>query len=527
MLVNSLKWDVIMNTDINKRNFSLNALNKALIIVLIILLATCIKVYPLYQYSLEPGSYDGYTTSLNNHLLENGHSLPAQRGELLLDKLYAIKTLVINPSKKQNLLIDSLFLSLTFSLVLLLFANKASKDNITSEIQTGLVTAFSICAVPGVILRLSGWNGPYAWIYMMIAFYFIIFKQKCARNSLFFLLVLLLPVTYFTDSLLLLIIMGVAFVFQIITKKEIFTKNLILVYGIFLFAWLLYMSVSGFNSLFRIGDFIHLYLQGESRIQLLDSVASGSSASMIKNTISIFFACIPYAYLLIYGKRIFDSRVYGFFIVTLLAISIMSLFLFAWMGFTGIIQRVPLYVVVFSILSFSILITSKIQKQHLKILTVLALIAIVFSNYTYITREYPPSSPSFGEAEGIYWLMNKASNDDLIFTDFRLSGLFTAHQFITIGIPDNVLPPKMVNKLLDQIFYSEDSPVEAFYQLSYQGRPVRYIVFSNIYKKRFPGIMGYDYNFLPAPDNFLEKYEKEDEFNKIYLNDDLVVFKFG
>lgn len=517
----------------NNNKFNLRKLNKVLFILLILLIGTTVRVYPYYQYSQDPNSYQGEQSYRSNYLLDNGHALPSQRGEVILDKLNAIKKIIINPSPKQNLLIVSLFQSLAFSLVIYLFARNFSKE--IDIWTTGLIFAFSISATPDIIGQLLGWNGPYTWIFIMIFIYFSMCKPLTAFTTFSSLLpLLLLPPTYYTISLLFALFMLLSIILQtlynvgLLNKNfHVFTKNIALLYGVFIISWLMYMSHSGFNFLFNVIDFTQSYFQQESRILTLDYIAYGSKISMAENAISIILSSTPFLYILYYGRKYVDSRIYNFYLITLGAIFIMSLILYLWMGITGIFQRIPGYVSLFSVLAFSLLSASKMNPSHFKILKIIITISIFISTFTYLTSDYIPEKPTFSEAEGAHWLIQKMYKGDLTYTDFRLSALFIAKGYPTLYIQDQ-LSPKKVNLLLENIYYNVNpSTAKVLTQLTANDKPIKYIYFSNRYTKRFPGIKGFDYNYLPAPKNFIEKYESQKEFNVIYKNADTTILTFN
>lgn len=518
----------------NEKKYALKELNKVLFILLIILIGTTVRVYPFYQHSQESSSYEGLGVIRQSYLLENGHALPSDRGEVILDKLGAIKNIIINPSLKQNLFIVSLFQSLAFSLIIYLFAKAFSKE--IDLWTTGLIIAFSISATPDIMVQLSGWNGPYAWIFIMIFLYFILCKEQTSFTTILFLLpLLLLPPTYYTISLFFALFFVLSVILQVLYEvgvlKEnigVFTKNTTLVYVVFLIFWLIYMSNFGFNLLLNIIDFTQSYLQQESRVITLGYIAYGSKISMVKNAISTILSSIPFIYIVFYGRKCIDLRTYHFFLITFSAICIMSLILYLWMGITGVLQRIPGYTALFSILAFSLLSTSRINPNHFKILKIIIIITVVVSTFTYLTSDYIPDKPTFSEADGAHWLIQKMSKEDITYTDFRLAALFISKGYQTSYIQDNVISPQKVDLILKNTYYDINPlTIEFFNQLTPDNKPIKYLYFSNRYTEKFPGIKGFDYNYLPAPENFIEKYESCEEFNAIYKNKDITILTFN
>lgn len=507
-----------------ENKIQLKKINEILLVILVITLATLIRLYPILQYSLDPSLYEGSGVLRINYLMENGHALPAERGEMILDKLAAIKILLIQLTPVQDLLVSSIFLSLTFGLVILLFAKKANKNKDINFVTIGLVVAFSISASSDVITRLSGWNGPYTWIYFLTSLYIIIYKpQNMTTVFLSLLLLLIIPLAYFSESLFVAVILSTDFILYVYFNKGVFSKIKVFLFLSFFITWLMYMSTSGFTSMFNIVHLIQSFIHQDSRILTLNYIAGGTKISMIINAISNILASLPLFYLILKGRKFFDSRIYNLFLITVTSIGFLSVVFFFWMGITGVLQRIPLYIVLFSIISFSLLSVSITEKKHLNILLIIGVLTIIFSSFAYVTSDYMSSKLTFDEAAGTHWLMPHISKEDVIFTDLRLSAPFIANEYSTIGINDVSLPHNKVDEMLEKIYYKVNSPIEIFNQLKMHQKNVKYIYLSSKYAERFPGIIGFDYNFLPAPKDFIEKYEALNEFNVIYRNKDTII----
>jgi len=345
------------------QTITLNNRNKFLLTFLILLLATTIKVYPFYQYSFEPSGYAGATGEQVNYFLEKGRILLPTRGEVILNNLDYAKSLITpNLTPQLNLLIFTFFLSLVFSLLVLLFTRICSKNNYRISFTIVLIIVlFSISATPDIIIRLAGTNGPYAWIFLFLFFYFIVFKKRNLLNTglgLFFLF--LLPLTYFTFSFDILIILGISVFYQIFYKKNIFPINIFVLYGVFFTSWLIYMSVSGFNTILTTFSMLQSFLIGESRILTLDYIiTSGSLQSVIKNALCNILACSP-IFIFFFGgyKYIFNKYVH-FFKILIISLFFLAGGFFLWMGYVGVIQRIPYLTVLFSILLLAIFLSNK------------------------------------------------------------------------------------------------------------------------------------------------------------------------
>jgi hypothetical protein len=507
--------------------------NKILFVLLILLTGSIVRLYPFYQYSLEPSSYEGDGSYDLRYLLENGHALPSDRGEVILDKLNAIIDIVINPSIKHEILIKSLLQSTTYSLIIYLFAKHFSrKEGVSLDIWTiGLIIAFSFSAIPDTIVRLTGWNIPFAWILIMIFFYINLCKTQTPFTiAVELIALLLLPPTYYTLALFFVVFFIISYIFprlykikKINIKIDIFNKNLILLYCLFFLSWLIYMSQSGFNLLLKIVDFTRAYLGHESRVQTLTNIAYGSQISMVKSGLSIILASVPFIYIICYGRKNIDSKIYNSLLIATGTVFAISLPFYMWMGITAIFQRIPDFISIFAVLSFSLICSSRINPNHSKYLKIIILFSIVTSTFTYLTSDYIPDKPTFSEAEGSHWLIQKQSGEYSTFTDYRLAALFTSKSSNNVYINDVSMSPKKVNTLLENIFYNVNPSTSKYFDDLNAKKPIKYLYFSNRYTIKFPGIKGFDYNYLPASKNFIEKYESYENFNTIYKNTDITI----
>lgn len=505
---------------------------RILIVILVLLVLAAVRLYPVYQYSLEPDSYKGLQAYRLNHLIDSGHALPSERGEVLLDKLDVIRMLVATLPSEFDLLAVSLVQSLVLMLCVLLFYRHYSKRVAGPTFGLSLVVlVFAASASPDIIAQLAGWNGPYAWIFILLFLYFSLAKSSTftsATLSLTFLLIV--PLTYFTMAMMLFIVMLCAPVYSVVTRRGVFSRTLILCYLIFFLAWLLYMSISAFGTVVRAGDLIKLAFRQESRIYGLNNVLKSSTGSVVENAISYSLAYVPLAYVF-HDRNRLGTNARGLLGIFALAFLPVVLGLFSWMGIVGVIQRVPYLIVLVAILFFSIYAGARLGPWlHLesskKILVITAVLAVFFSSYAHLASDYSSAKITFSEADGIEWLSSVSTPESPMFTDLRLSGPFAARGYDPVIINDESLPPNEVNRLLDAIFYGNGDPMEALRELrTSKGQQIEFLFFSESYTNHFPGIKGYDYNFKSAPADFMNRYRNSVDFALVYSNGQVAVFK--
>jgi hypothetical protein len=498
----------------------LKTINKILIVILIIVITTLIRLYPIFQFSFQPSGYNGLIQLRTLSLIETGHTPFSMRGEILIDIYNAVSTIIINLDPAQNLFLTTVIQCAGFSLIVLLFTKVMSKDKKLDIIPIALIVLFSIFATPDIITRLTGWNGPYLWIFYFLALYLIIFKkQNRSIICISMILLFILPIAYFTEALFVFLILIVLLVYQNLVKRILIPNIFIIIYIIFFMIYETYVSNYTLNWVYQFIDMIVVNFQNDTRSQILEYIASGTEISMIKNFMCILFASIPLVYFIFIGKKKVDTKIVDLFYVFILTISILIILFYLWMGITGIFQRIPIYITLISILAFAVLSTSNTNKKHYKILISIVMISVIFSGYTYITSDYNSSTISFDEAACSNWLENHAYKNETIFTDLRLSGPITYDGYSPVIINDATIPPDTVNQLLEKMFYNIDSPMEAFGQLNnIYNVNIKIAFFSTSYTERFPGIKGYDYSFLPAPKNYLQTYDRLNQFDVIYRN---------
>lgn len=509
----------------------LSTSKKILLILTIVLIITTIRLYPTYQYSSEPDSYKGAGVLQQNTIITTGHLPSLGRGEALLTVYGLEKRLIIPPFPPYEQYIYSFFLGITFILVIILFARHRS-DRSNSQLDTKslvILTIFGLCATPDIIMNLGGWNGPYAWIFLLLFLYYAVYKEHTITNmglAIFFLL--LLPITYFTIALITGSMLLTTLCYQKMFNKEVIPESLIIFYVIFFIGYQIYATVFGFDLLANMDSIVFSYFEGSSRVLELKYTLGGSKISFFACALSNFLACIPLFFFIVRGDR--DSKSYDLIIVLILNLAIISAGFYLWMGYYGVVQRIPYLTVLTSILAVALMIRTGFIKENssknmtIRTIIVLSIVcAVVISNIFNVSSEYYEQKIEFTEAAGLTWLKENSLPEDIIFTDFRLAGSLIAHKNPTLFIDDNAMSPERVNWLLENIYYNEGDPIQALDQIkTNEGRTSDILFFSEKFT-RFPGIKGYDNIFQPASKDFLDPFMRSDNINLVYRNDETMV----
>jgi len=269
-------------------------------------------------------------------------------------------------------------------------------------------------------------------------------------------------------------------------------------------------------------------LSTNSRIYQLNNITSGRAESIIKNGLAIMLASMPLLMFFVGRYKYAEKKQKLLLSALSLGLIPISCMLFLWMGKTAVIQRVPELLIIISMISLAfhygygdVLLDSKRKSFFL---TSMIIFGIFLSNYAYITSDYHNTKISIPESIGAGWLKKHITIDNVTFTDFRLSAPFTSKGFRTISINDVSLKPNVFNHLMDAIYYGKYDP---FVALSILGtndkRTIDNLFFSSRFSQRFPGIMGYDYVYLPAPSNFVNIYCNDNHFQLIYRNGEVSI----
>jgi hypothetical protein len=515
-----------------KKGHDLTRLHQLAIFVVLMVVLTVARLYPVYQYSVEPYSYNGYLEYRTKYLLANGHSLPPERGEVLSDKIEAIRFMLLPLSPEMDLLLVSLVQSLVLALgVLLVYRRYRRQDKPSGLAASLLVMAFAVSSSPNIVSQLVGLYASYASIFFTLSAYYLICARDTFRNkSLGLLFLLLLPLTYFTMALFLVIVVVVAIGYQAVTRRRLLSSTLLAIYVVFFVAWTMYVSMVAFGEVLGTFDKIELLLSKESRVLTLEFVQRGSFHSIALYGASFVLVCLPLAYFAWTIKR-YDRRLQHFFLVLVISVVPVGLGLYLFMGFNGVIQRIPGLTAHVSIVFSAIFCASQLPKTwkfhrgNGKVFVLCLVTAIVLANYIHVTTEYNSIRISVREASGIDWLMSHTTSNDTVFSDFRISGPLTANGYDPLIVNDEFLTGETVNLLLRGIYYNSSNPLPSILLLcSLENRSCDYLVFSQRSADYFPGVMGYDYNFRNASRDFLVKYSVLSELHQVMDNGEIVVF---
>jgi hypothetical protein len=191
-----------------------------------------------------------------------------------------------------------------------------------------------------------------------------------------------------------------------------------------------------------------------------------------------------------------------------------------WMGVAGFVQRTSLYMVYPAVAVVAL--GEQIGKAFAVLMIACVLIAIPVTLFIHIQSPYSEGGrATLDEEELSKWTVRHTSDDQVVFTDLRLSGLFVSQgHFYVVGVSDSGSSANYVPTILDGLFYHPNSDnfkegidlVEAS-----TGFRIDFVYVSSRMIMDYPGIRGYDYTYKPAAEGFMAMY---DEIQNISLVSD-------
>lgn len=548
-------------------NFMPAKLNFALAFVTIIIILTLIRFLPASKFPYAPIHYDGETVFNYRYLLNTGHypdNLPTygsytqnlnRAGDpvLLLAILNAYLQIITNlPGAEQFSLVHvvvnprHIILSACLSTILALTALSISQRCANRELRSSekiLVVTFSLSSSPAIILGLTGWNAGYGFVFFILILSLFLRKELDYKiNTLLLLFSLYIILIYHTIALFFALLMIIAILYTFLFKKVVVNRIYALTYLIIFGAYLVYEYTSFLGTtVFQLWKFIHVMAGKMQPYLSLEDVSFPQDISFLTiYGISVFAGAIPLIFAFILALPLpfsFRWQLKGkekdIFRIVFIGFMLACIGFYSYMGIIGIIQRMRGYTAYLSVLAFSVLISSSDMKHTFKkLLSTVGVIAILTSLYVYFNTGAHNYHLTIPEKEGAKWLLTHSTNEDVVFTDLRLSAIFVSNgHFKVIGPFD---PPQTLGEVflkwrLHAIFYGDNS-TEAIQTLAKitttTGESFKYLFFSSRMTKGYPepSIYAGGCSVRPAPPNFLEKYDRSNQINKIYNSDIITIY---
>lgn len=527
-----------------------------ILITSIVMFSVLVRFSPIIDYSPEPIAYAGGAYYGINYAMDTGHFLspaeaeskiysPEQGGSNIFAgsliesaehpispmlSISVLKAAGLEQSTWQTEIATSLIYTFPILFIAYSILNSISKKRDDEQfnsrlpiIYLGIGLLYSQLASTALVSQ----QGSFGWIFFLYPIYFLLIRRaKEVRFRVISLLFLaLLPAAYFTGaSFALLWFSIIVLPFWRGREDNRAVWRVFLFFGLFYVLYSIFISLGRTQILANIGEnLIDTFKSGfphsEPTYLVLPSEYLSSGTSLLnkmKNLTAAIFVAAPVVFFLIRsaGKRSDHFTGERTVVAGIIALPIMTLLLFVWLGALGI-GRIPEYGSVISVICIACLIPT-MKKQRRKFIASIAVLAILSSTYVYVTDENIANRFITTSEDGAAkWLMSTSDSEKTIFTDQRLTGVFVASGFLNAtGVYEKGSVNETINEL-NAIYYGNDiyQSIRVISQMN-----CSYLFFSEQMTKETPSIFGYNYHFKPSPSNFIEKYMSNANFIAICDN---------
>jgi hypothetical protein len=210
------------------------------------------------------------------------------------------------------------------------------------------------------------------------------------------------------------------------------------------------------------------------------------------------------------------------------AITIFALLFGLKFSLEFLINRGASYLIIPAVLA--IIYELRNRPKHYAYVYLIAAVAVgisVFSFSVQSTTSHRSTHITHPEAEGYVWLKSRLREQDVVFTDFRLSGPFIADgHFRVLGITGE--GKEDTKQLLKDIYYESSSTTltSAIGQIKtyHEQRPADYLFLSSLMGQDWPGLDGYSSRFRPASPRFFAALAASTDWELVYHNTEVFVY---
>lgn len=511
----------------------------------------------LMQYSALPTGFDGSIVFRQKYLLEHFHFLVdrletfsywsggvnTELGFYLMELINAAVLQIsawttLSPKLLHQFILTAALLTLSLYLFLRGSTRKLTAGDVA--VVAGLVTLGS----PVVINFLTGWNVAYAWLLLLCAA--IVATSNLApawRLGLTIAMAVIAPPLYhtfgflFTAFIVFLWALGKLVGFRHIVASPI---PVLVCY----FAYQIYVSVQFFGELAKgIADVLTLeFLHREQNTPDIASASAGPLDLRYFHLLLFSLLAIPVAVAMFRYATVLYARAkkktIGYsadeikYLTVITAMS-MAVVFFAVMfgtksGFGFLVNRGTMYMSIPAVLAIST--ELRYRPAHYRYVYPLTIIVIgmsLFSFWVQSSTVYATNYATNVEVEGYTWLKAHLSEQDVVFTDFRLSGLFIADgHFRVVGVTGQ--RGENTPQLLDNIYYQSTpaSITAAIDQIrtDHEAQAADYLFLSVLMQEDYPGLNGFGRMFPAAPARFFDALKASPDWELVFSNSQSLIF---
>lgn len=550
-----------MSTESSNSDFGLNRINFFLILALLTTMGILIRIYSYANY---PPISTQYTPNIEYapwYIVQNGHlfqssDIPTVSSytsgvvygavDFIHTFLHSILLIVLGFETFEEIgRFYRLFpwqITILFPIISLTVYNFIAK---TTEIRPNrtdqcLIYILSMGPTYNMVVWsiTGGLSLIYGWGILFILFY-LLFKLKSNDSNkilitgLYILFLLILQPTYHTIALAYSCILLSILVVPIMlgTKDKFVNLSQFGLYIVIFLAFLIYHATSFWGSYMNGLKYFHsLYVKNENPLAPL--IKPIEDWWLILQLINYILIATP-IFIFIYRKykkkhpySLFEN--YLFYWTSSLVF--LSFIFFVWNGVSGVVARINQFGSLISIITFSYLLVVSQNEKVLKFVLKFAIISIVLiANFSYLySNAAIGNSLTIQEWDGELWVNKYISNENVLFSDFRISTPFVYLDFFkVVGISGSRTFSQ--KEQLTNIFYADDEKKTISSLLSIttnQNEQIDYLFLSQQMTKSVPTILLPSGYYKPAPENFMDKYSRSKSLNKVYENGGISLFSF-
>lgn len=539
----------------------LSNVNVCLIIILLILIGLIVRVYPFLPYDLIPGEDDVNHIYPVLHILKNGYDLIpneiqtyghtsgiyAALNDRSKNMLPAITAIILGLDENQYFIFERFFIFISlvvFPFCILLLYSYLCRQNGRQRSNHELILLFAAAIFGNYLLinvtsyqSQSNINGA-DLSYMILALYSL-FRSKQNPNfwALFVLFTISITLLHRTSTMFFLCVLVTMLLwrqFLLISQKrdisQLYTSGVIILVIIVIFVYYLYIGTNFFSTASSMAAGAAVVLSETGPNMLYTYFGKSMPGMQLLMIVDIVASALSIFYILIYLLRKKFDCIGGYqismtWLPWLLALIPFSVGMYAWAGLYGVFGRTNLYAIMVYLAALAIILSSsKRNSIGIKFVKVSLIIAMLLSTPIYFTPSSPPSSRlTYSEVAASQYLISNSQKEDVIFTDYRLSGPFTFSDHmrtITALDASSESQPGLAIDTLGDIYYNENNSDIAIASIDGQkieDNSPKYLFFSQ--RMTEVGIKEAVFGtFKAPPEDFLQKFDKSRDINRIYDN---------
>lgn len=549
------------------RKVHLSNTKVCMIMLLILFIALIVRVYPFLPYALVPGEDDANHIYPVFHIINTGHELVP--GEIKTygytngiyvaindrskNMLPAMSAIISGLDENQYFIFERFFLFISvvvFPFSILMLYSYLCRKNGRQRSNHELVLLFAAATIANYLLiNVTSYQSQAninsaEWTFFILAFYSLLrSKENFYFGALFVLLTISITLLHRTSAMFFLCVIVMMLLWRLFLQvrrkcdvSHLYSSGILIIGIIVILVYYLYIGTNFFDTASSMAANITTILGEHGPAMLYQYFGKSTLSTQIFMVADIIASALSLFYFLIYLIRKKYDYIGGYqlsmaWLPWLLALIPFSVGVFTWAGLYGVFGRTNLYAIVVYLIALVIILSSPIRNSSgLKWVKIFLIIAILLSIPINITPSSPPPSRlTYSEIAASQYLMQNLHSEDVIFTDYRLAGPFTIHGFmrtVTALSDASENEPELSIGALEAIYYKDDADTAIAYINTnrIEDTPPNYLFFSR--RATEVGIKEAMFGtFKPPSENYLEKFDKSPNINRLYDNGIGIVYK--